>query len=270
MARRYLESSALHIRIREVSVRDRRILAGAAGPREEERLGQFLPDRQFSVAVRHGKRIFLKLVQGGQKERLDGKRGGRQGELWLTLHLGLTGRLLCLDQTESEPRHTRLLISFQGGSRLAFDDPRIFGEVGLTGSPQAFLKERRIGPDALQMDEETFKGIMSGRKGLIKPALLNQSLVAGLGNLYADEALFQAGILPTARRLDEPQLSRLFICIQEVLRASLSVNSDLDKLPDSYLLPRRRPGDSCPRDGALLKREKIGDRTSYFCPAHQR
>ena len=126
--------------------------------------------------------------------------------LWLALHLGLTGSLIYLESGAKEPRHTRLLISFENGHRLAFDDPRIFGEVGLAKSPEAFLVERKIGPDALQLDREGFLKIMSGRKGLIKPALLNQSLIAGLGNLYADEALFQAGICPKTRGLDEVQL----------------------------------------------------------------
>lgn len=280
-------------RILEAQVRDRRILAGGpavravqagnAGELPESDLQQCLPGRQFSSALRHGKRIFLRLVQAdrdgpqaeGKRELPGGQKGGSKGrgvaeaELWLTLHLGLTGSLLSLDPGEVEPRHTRLLITFADGGRLAFDDPRIFGEVSLTKSPQAFLKERRIGPDALQMDEETFKGIMSGRRGLIKPALLNQRLISGLGNLYADEALFQSGICPKARGLDEEEISILFFWIQEVLKTALALGADLGRLPKSYLLPNRHPKGQCPRDGSPLCREKIGGRTSYYCPVHQ-
>jgi formamidopyrimidine-DNA glycosylase len=250
MARRYLEVTARHQTIRAAEVKDERILAKVPAKDLEEALA----GKQFHCALRHGKRLFLKL----------------HDSLWLALHLGLTGSMIYLESGAKEPRHTRLLISFENGHRLAFDDPRIFGEVGLAKSPEAFLVERKIGPDALQLDREGFLKIMSGRKGLIKPALLNQSLIAGLGNLYADEALFQAGICPKTRGLNSVQLAVLFSSIQEVLRTALSTHADLEKLPDSYLLPHRHPGGTCPRDGALLCREKIGGRTSYFCPEHQK
>jgi formamidopyrimidine-DNA glycosylase len=250
MARRHLHATALHQTIKAVEVNDERILARVSA----KDLEKSLTGKQFHSASRHGKRLFLKL----------------HDSLWLTLHLGLTGRLIYLESGAEEPRHTRLLISFDNGCRLAFDDPRIFGEVGLTKSPQAFLEERKIGPDALLLGRESFIAIMSGRKGLIKPALLNQSLLAGLGNLYADEALFQAGICPKTRGLKNVQVIALFSSIQNVLKTALSTDTDLEKLPDSYLLPHRHPGGKCPRDGALLRHEKIGGRTSYFCPEHQK
>jgi formamidopyrimidine-DNA glycosylase len=250
MARRYLEATSLCQTIKAAKVLDARILNSVSA----ELLEQSLVGLQFHSAYRHGKRLFLEL-------NLD---------LWLTLHLGLTGRLVYLQSREDEPDHTRLLITFMGCSRLAFDDLRIFGEVGITSSPQSFLEERKIGPDALQLDRDGFLRIMRDRKGMIKAMLLNQSLIAGLGNLYADEALFQAGICPQSRRLSEAQLSVLFSSIQETLLASLSAQANLRKLPDSYLLPHRHPGETCPRDGALLRHEKIAGRTSYYCPKHQK
>jgi formamidopyrimidine-DNA glycosylase len=249
MARRYLQATALHQAIRAAEVRDERILAGVSATKLKEALA----GKQFHCAWRHGKRLFLKL----------------NDSLWLTLHLGLTGRLVYQENAAVEPRHTRLLISFENGSKLAFDDPRIFGEVGLAKSPQAFLVERKIGPDALLLGREDFLKIMNGRKGLIKPALLNQGLIAGLGNLYADEALFQAGICPKTRGLTIEQLTSLFSSIQEVLKTALATHAHLEKLPASYLLPHRHAGGTCPRDGAILRREKIGGRTSYFCSKHQ-
>ncbi len=250
MARRYLRATALHRTIRAAEVKDERILAGVSATKLEDNLA----GKQFHCAIRHGKRLFLKITE----------------TLYLTLHLGLTGRLIYLESGAEEPRHTRLLISFENGSNLAFDDPRIFGEVGLVKSPQAFLVERKIGPDALKLELDGFLKIMNGRKGLIKPALLNQRLIAGLGNLYADEALFQAGICPKTRGLTIGQLASLFSSIQEVLNTALATHADLERLPDSYLLHHRHPGGRCPRDGALLHHEKIGGRTMYYCPVHQK
>lgn len=250
MARRYLEATALRQTIRATEVKDERILAKVSARELEEALA----GKQFDCAMRHGKRLFLKITE----------------TLYLTLHLGLTGRLIYLESGTEEPSHTRMLISFENDCSLAFDDSRIFGEVSLAKSPQAFLAKRKVGPDALQLDLDGFLEIMNGRRGLIKPALLNQRIIAGLGNLYADEALFQAGICPRARCLTIGQLSTLFSSIQKVLKTALATNADLEKLPEFYLLPHRHPKGRCPRDGANLSREKIGGRTSYYCPEHQK
>ena len=147
---------------------------------------------------------------------------------------------------------------------------RIFGEVGLTESPSIFLTEGKIGADALLIDRDDFLKIMRSRRGTIKSLLLNQRLISGIGNLYSDEALFQAGIHPQSRSLDEMQLSLLISIIKEVLRTSISVRADFDRLPESYLLRHRHPGGRCPRDGTLLRHEKLGGRTCYYCPEHQR
>ncbi|MGV8127046.1 MAG: Fpg/Nei family DNA glycosylase [Methanothrix sp.] len=250
MARRLLEAGVLHQKIRAIDVRDSRILNSVSA----QDLEGALAGRRLSSAIRHGKRLFLQIDSG----------------LWLALHLGLTGWQVILEKGSAEPRHTRLRIDFEGGAALAFDDLRIFGEVGLTESPQEFLARRGIGPDALQMEKEAFLAAMSGRKGKIKPALLDQGLIAGLGNLYADEALFQSGICPQARSLKRERLEALYSAIQEVLRTSLASNADFEKLPNSYLLPHRRPGEACPWDGTALQRIKIAGRTSYYCPQHQK
>jgi len=250
MARRYLEATSLSQTIAAAKVKDPRILSGVSAKQIE----QALAGRKFNSVSRHGKRLFLSL----------GK------DLWLTLHLGLTGGLLYFQNEEDEPGHTRLIIRFENGRFLAYDDSRMFGEVGIHSSPQRFLKEHKIGPDALEVDREGFMEIMRGKKRIIKAALLDQSLIAGLGNLYADEALFQSGICPKARHLDDSQLDSLFTSIQNVLITALNAHAILDKLPESFLLPHRWPGGICPRDGAALRHEKIGGRTSYYCPTHQR
>ncbi|VVB72924.1 Formamidopyrimidine-DNA glycosylase [uncultured archaeon] len=250
MARRYLSATSLHQPIISAEVMDSRILFGISA----DMVVQSLIGQQFNSALRHGKRLFLELLP----------------DLWLTLHLGLTGKLVYLNDRDEVPRHTRLLITFENERRLAFDDLRIFGEVGLTISPQRFLLERKIGPDVLEIDLAGFLKIMMLRRGIIKAALLNQHLVAGLGNLYADESLFQAGICPRSRALDEEHLKLLFCSIKKILSRVLSVRADLDMLPDSYLLPHRHPGGVCPWDKTVLRHENVVGRTSYYCPRHQK
>jgi formamidopyrimidine-DNA glycosylase len=249
-AREYLESAVLCQPIQEVLIRDERILSQVT----PVKLNQCLTGKIFRSVQRHGKRLFLELEE----------------DLWLTLHLGMTGWLIYQDMGEVEPAHTRMLIRFQNGRRLAFDDLRIFGEVGLTESPSIFLMEGKIGADALLIDRDDFLKIMRSRRGTIKSLLLNQRLISGIGNLYSDEALFQAGIHPQSRSLDEMQLSLLISIIKDVLTTSISVRADFNRLPESYLLRHRHPGGRCPRDGALLRHEKLGGRTCYYCPEHQR
>jgi formamidopyrimidine-DNA glycosylase len=250
MARRYLEATSLCKTIKMARVNDDRILSGvSAGLLEQSLVGQ-----QFHSAYRHGKRLFLSLKE----------------DLWLTLHLGLTGRLNYLQSVEDEPGHTRLLIIFENNCRLAFEDMRIFGEVGITRSPQSFLKERSIGPDALEIDLKDFLKIMRDRKGIIKSALLNQSLGRRFRKSLRGRGPLPGGHLPKSRSLSEARLKALFSAIRETLLASLSAQANLGELPDSYLLPHRYPGEICPRDGAPLRHEKIAGRTSYYCPKHQK
>jgi len=249
MARRYLEKTSLRQAIKEAEIRDARILWGV----DATQLADALAGREFSATYRHGKRLFL----------------GLDKDLWLALHLGMSGDFAYFRGRKEEPRHTRLLIAFENGCHLAFIDPRMFGEVSLPRDPESFLKEKMIGADALQLDLAGFQEIMRRRRGIIKGTLLNQHLLAGLGNLYSDEALFAAGICPQARALSDDRLESLHYSIQEVLRMAIDCEADLRELPPSYLIPNRYPGGKCPRDGSLLVRARIAGRTTYCCLEHQ-
>jgi formamidopyrimidine-DNA glycosylase len=249
MARRYLERTSLRLAIKRAQIRDARILGGV----EAARLEDALTGREIKSTYRHGKRLFLEL----------------DGDLWLAIHLGMSGDFAYFGPMRKEPRHIRLLISFENGCHLAFIDPRLFGEVSLTEDPERFLKEKKIGPDALQLDLAGFLEIMGSRRGIIKGALLDQHLLAGLGNLYSDESLFAAGICPQGRGLSQQRLKGLLQSVQEVLRTAIDCEADLRELPSSYLIPNRYPGGRCPRDGCLLARARIAGRTTYFCPEHQ-
>jgi formamidopyrimidine-DNA glycosylase len=246
----YLENTSLCKTILDLEVRDQRILEKISS----KELKQSLVGYQFLSVNRHGKRLFLKL-------RID---------LWLTIHLGMSGWIQYSGIDESEPAHTRLLISFTNGHCLAYSDPRMFGRFGLTDNLRTLLREKKLGPDVLDINLQTFLKIMLGRKGAIKARLLDQSIIAGLGNLYADEALFQAGICPDARSIDVERLRLLFEWIHSVLQTAISVNSNLADLPESYLLSHRYPGGSCPLDGTALMRINIGGRMGYYCPSHQK
>ena len=281
--RRNLEANCLRKSIAEVVVRDDRILDNI----DAAFLTKSLKGRRFTSAIRHGKRIFLKSedLQVENKQVKDERAENQQIEnhqskdLWLTTHLGMTGWIDCLNIPDGErpirdspyePRYTRLLIIFDH-SGMAYTDPRLFGRLGLTESPDEFIKQRRLGPDALKMDFDEFSKGLRRKKASIKTLLLDQGFIAGLGNLYTDEVLFQAGINPQAKSyaVDDTRSSRLFQSIQEVLNTAISSGSDFNLLPESYLLPHRHRNGRCPKDGSILEVIKVNGRTTYFCPEHQ-
>ncbi|MCJ7443300.1 MAG: hypothetical protein MUO26_02005 [Methanotrichaceae archaeon] len=148
------------------------------------------------MTERYGKRIFLQL----------------KNNHWLTIHLGMSGWLEHLKLGKSEPSHTRMLIYFYDGDCLAYSDPRMFGRIGLTNSIRSFIKQKNLGPDALEMDLQTYLSVLINRKGAIKASILDQSIVAGLDNLYSDESIFHARIRPDAHGLTEARFKILFKC----------------------------------------------------------
>jgi formamidopyrimidine-DNA glycosylase len=250
--RRYVNETSLQNIIEKVDVKDQRILEGISA----NRLANTMSGRQIQSTNRHGKLLFMKL----------------EDDLWLTLHLGMTGWLYYFRNMREEPVHDRLLITFADGAHLAYSDQRLFGRWTITKQPRLFVNQKSLGPDVLELSLSAFVALMRGRRGIIKTALLDQHIISGLGNLYSDEALFQSGICPNAklRCLSEDRLECLFSNIQMILLTAISSRMDISSLPNSYLLPHRMPGGKCPRDGNPLVHKKIAGRTTYYCPWHQK
>ena len=245
--KRYLDSTSLHQRITSVEVRDAYVLQGISA----RELARRLKGRRFENSRRHGKHLFVRA----------------DDELWLRLHFGMTGSLHYLNDDE-EPRKTaRVLFHFAKNSQLAFDDQRKFGEIGLIKNVDEYLRKRGIGPDALDISFSQFKSILRTHRGAVKAILLNQKLIAGIGNLYADEILFRAKMHPAseAGRLSDQDLFRLFRATHYVLEKAIASREDADFIPRSWLLTHRGKQGECPRCGRKLKSATIDGRTSWFC-----
>jgi formamidopyrimidine-DNA glycosylase len=237
----------LHQRITNVDVRDAYVLKRVSA----RELARRLKGRRFENSHRHGKHLF---VRAGD-------------EFWLRLHFGMTGWLQYLKRNEEPPKTARVLFSFANNRRLAFDDQRKFGEVELIKDVDEFLEIRGLGPDALEISLSQFKAIVGKHRGAVKAILLNQQLIAGIGNLYADEILFRACMHPAtaAASLSDKDLQRLFRATRHVLERAIALKTDFNRLPKSWLLPHRGKRGSCPRCGCALKSATIGGRTSWFC-----
>lgn len=249
--RTYIESTSLHQTIEEVDVRSPEILEGISAPG----LIRTLEGRRFESTRRHGKHLFIRLDAGG----------------WLFYHFGMTGQPRHFKDMGEDPRYDRMLISFTNGFHLAYDCQRKLGSVGVTGSVDDFLREKKRGPDALGTDFPTFRESLQGRRGAIKSALMNQRILAGIGNVYSDEILFQAQIHPKkpVNSLDGREFSGLFQSMGSVLRAGIDHTVRSRSLPDSFLLTHRGEGEGCPRCGGRVAKLKISGRTAYYCPKCQ-
>jgi formamidopyrimidine-DNA glycosylase len=252
MFKRYLDGTSLHQRIDDVVVRNAYILKGVTG----RHLAGALKGRRFGSSRRHGKHLFVR----------------DDGELWLRLHFGMTGSLHYFKKNEQAPRHTRVLFVFANNRRLAFDDQRQFGQIGLLKDVDEFLKEHGLGPDALKIDLAEFRNIFGRHRGAVKSILLNQKVIAGIGNIYADEILFHARIHPATEisRLGDKTLAKLFRATRYILERAIAANADANQMPRSWLLPRRGKGAKCPRCKRPLKSATVGGRTAWFCGHCQR
>src|SRR5206468_6814504 len=123
----------------------------------------------------------------------------------------------------------------------AFEDQRKFGEVGLLKDVDDFLKKRGLGPDALEISLLQFKEIFRKHRGALKTILLNQKLIAGIGNIYADEIVFRARIHPATQvsTLKEKAVTKLFRAARYILKKAIEAKADANLMPKSWLLPHR-------------------------------
>jgi formamidopyrimidine-DNA glycosylase len=248
--RRYLERHAGGADVVEAEVYDARCLENIGVDRFE----RLLAGTQFGQARRHGKHLFVRVKR----------------DLWLTLHFGMTGYLVSASDND-EPDYSRIAFHLAGGGALHYVLKRMLGRAGITGSPEAFIDEHDLGPDALDLDSGAFDELLQSARGGAKSLLMNQARIAGIGNIYSDEMLFQAGVHPAARcgDLDADARGRIDASRQNVLETAIEREADPERLPSEWLLPHRDENESCPRCGGSIRREVISGRGSYFCDTHQ-
>jgi formamidopyrimidine-DNA glycosylase len=206
---------------------------------------------------------------------------GRATAQWV-VHLGMTGRLLVSAAEAPMPVHTHAVLSLSGGRELRFADARRFGRLALYRVSAEGDGFRGPGREPLTISGEEFVALFRGRKTPIKAALLNQKLLHGVGNIYADESLFRAGIRPTsvAGRLSRVRLLRLREALQEVLRkaiarggSSVSDYVDADGVAGFFQLEHRvymRTGEPCMVCGKPIRRIVLAGRGTHFCAHCQR
>jgi formamidopyrimidine-DNA glycosylase len=200
----------------------------------------------------------------------------RQSAQWI-VHLGMTGRMVVCEAAAEIARHTHLIATLASGRELRFIDPRMFGKlsVHVGGFDPG-------GVEPLEVSEERFVALFRGRKTPIKSALLNQKLLRGVGNIYADESLFRAGIRPRRRAatITRQELGKLHRAVREVLSEAIALGGssisdyvDADGEEGFFQLQHRvygREGEPCLACRTPIRRVVLAGRSSHYCPKCQK
>lgn len=236
-----------------------------------EEMTATLPGLRIDRVYRVGKHIVLDLSRG---------RGKQSPAVQYLVHLGMTGRLLVSASAVPLPPHTHAVLRLASGSELRFVDARRFGRLALHSVEAGPFTGP--GQEPLTIRPDDFVALFRGRKLSIKAALLNQSLLHGVGNIYADESLFRAGIRPgrIAGRLDRERLLRLREGLRTVLQAAIRAGGssvsdyvDADGVRGFFQVEHRvygREGEPCLVCGTPIRRVVLAGRSTHFCPHCQR
>jgi formamidopyrimidine-DNA glycosylase len=222
----------------------------------DEDLSSAAAGRRIEEILRHGKFILLRLDRG-----------------WITIHLGMTGRIVF----DAPPGPYTRAVFVLDDSTLLYDDVRMFGSIEWSAEPG---RTSRLGPDALASGD--LPPELLRRRTPVKAALLNQSVFSGIGNIYADEALFRAGIHPRRRadRLSPARAGRLAAIVRELMGeavafrgSSVSDYVDTEGRRGSFQQRHQvygREGLPCPRCGTPIRRIVLAGRGTHYCPRCQR
>jgi formamidopyrimidine-DNA glycosylase len=268
--RRDLEREVVGKKVKAVDV------TGTRAIRRHKSKKQFvdaLVDRKFTGVSRKGKYLLCRL----------------DGDDVLVVHLGMSGQLLRVKSSkEAMPKHTHVVITFTQGGQLRFVDPRTFGEMFVTASDTveqdvSELSHLGIDPIEAAMSWELFGHMLRERHAKLKPLLMDQKFIAGIGNIYADEILWGAGLRwdRMSDALTGEEVRRLYRAMVETLQEAVKHRGssladaqyvDLFGRPGDYQQFHNvyaRDGQSCPRCRHVVVKEKVGGRSTFYCSACQ-
>jgi formamidopyrimidine-DNA glycosylase len=233
-----------------------------------------LPGRTILSVERYGKFLLLRLSAGEGTEET-------KEESALLVHLGMTGLLMPRVVSEPQAKHTHVVLLLDDGRELRYIDPRRFGRIAYLEGEVLRGELQRFGADPLEAGLAEFAQRIRGRRARIKALLLDQKVLRGVGNIYADECLWKAKIHPAAlgARLKTRQVEELRAVLQEILQkaivlrgSSISDFLDAEGLPGEYQRHHRvygREGKACFRCKTAIRRVIVAGRSSYFCPKCQ-
>ncbi|MFN3403609.1 MAG: Fpg/Nei family DNA glycosylase [Cytophagaceae bacterium] len=250
--KRLFDKTALNKKIKHVEVKAKGILKGISG----ENLNALLKGKAFQSSAVYGKHLFTELE----------KKTG------LDMHFGMTGKLILIGKDEELPKSARVIFEFDNDEKLVFVDQRKIGYISTAEDLPALIAEKKLGPDARDVSKEEFIKLLKDKRASVKSVLMDQSLIAGIGNVYADEILFQAKIHPlkSIRELGDEELALIWDKMKHVIDTALKYQASRKKLPQGFVIPFRKKGATCPNGNGKIELIKVGGRSTYFCPVCQK
>lgn len=250
--RQRFDIQGLNREIVNVSVPVKRLLEDVSS----NRLERSLKGHRFTKTCRIGKYLFA----------------CDDNDDWLVLHFGMTGALEFPSEAEApDPQYAALSLQFSDDSRLFYTNKRKLGRISLTNDVDQFVKKHGLGPDVLQLDKDSLLAVLKKKKGLIKSALMDQNTLAGIGNVYSDEILYQAKINPhrATETLTKHEWQRIVNKTFYVLEQAINRHANPQEFPATWLTPNRTAGAKCPRCKGDITKKSVSGRSSYFCKSCQ-
>ena len=238
-----------------------------------------LPGRRIEAVERHGKFMLLRLSGAQGEEEFPNADSAPAS---LLVHLGMTGHIASTAVAKRWEKHTHVIFALDDGRELRYTDARRFGRLAYLSAAALPGELQRFGADPLEVSAEDFAARMQSRRSRMKALLLDQSVLRGVGNIYADESLWRARIHPARRgaSLSKKELATLHRALREILKkaivlrgSSISNFVDADGEPGNYQQYHRaygREGEKCYRCGSIIRRAIVAGRSSYFCPNCQK
>lgn len=242
-------------------------------------IARTLEGARIEKVHRIGKHVVFEL--GGTKLAVN-KKKTEEGSTQFVVHLGMTGSLTVVRPEDETAKHTHMVASLRSGRELRFVDPRRFGRLSVRARDLEGDTRWAGGIEPLEINEEAFGELLRERKVPIKSALLNQKLLRGVGNIYADEALFRAGIRPRRRAntLTRAERGKLLKALQAVLKEAIAAGGssiadyvDANGEEGMFQVQHRvygREGDPCLSCKRPIKRVVLAGRSAHYCPKCQR
>jgi formamidopyrimidine-DNA glycosylase len=242
-------------------------------------LEQHLPGRRIEAVERYGKFMLLRLSAVAGTNGHLGDENAKQASL--LVHLGMTGQIAPSPAQKPRGKHTHVCMLLDDGRELRYIDARRFGRIAFLTEVPLAEELTRFGADPLEVSKEEFAKRIRERGARIKALLLDQSVLRGVGNIYADESLWRARIHPAQLgvKLSRRQTEILWQALQKILRkaivmrgSSISDFLDAEGEPGEYQRRHRaygREGKSCYRCKTVIRRGIVAGRSSYFCPKCQ-
>jgi len=254
-----LKNKILNKKIKEVVIKNKRIIKGISSKKFKSKT----EGKTVKGILRRGKVLIIKL----------------ENDLFLIIHLRISGWLIL---SKKEENHARVIFKLADGQMLNFCDRRALGEVKLINDWQKLSIIQTMGPEPLELKKTDFIQLFRGRRAKIKPLLMDQRFLAGIGNIYAQEVVFCAGIHPErgVDKIKKEKLEKIYYCLTAILKQAITKKgSSVDTYRQTngkkgnfipFLKVYRKENEACIRCKKPIKRKVIGGRGTYFCPHCQK